>query len=274
MFTIGEFSKITGLTVKTLRFYHEKNLLVPARVDPGSGYRQYDGQNTHTARVIVALRALDFSLDEIAAILAEHNDDADILEFLNQRKQSLQTRIDRDRDIVATIDRMIQQETEARATMKQSTYEIEEKQLEPFLIAGVRMQCRYNEIGNGFSQIGRKLGRHISGKPLCLYYDAEYREEDADLEPCMPIRKSVAVEGISVRELPGGPCVSLIHRGPYPQLGRSYEKLLKHCGERGYEIQFPTREVYLKGPGMIFRGNPKNYLTEIQFLYQDPNHAT
>ena len=62
MFTIGEFSKITGLTVKTLRFYHEKELLVPAAIDHSSGYRYYDQRNVDAARVIVALRGLEFSL--------------------------------------------------------------------------------------------------------------------------------------------------------------------------------------------------------------------
>jgi hypothetical protein len=38
MFTIGEFSKVAGLTVKTLRFYHEEGLLLPSFVDPRSGY--------------------------------------------------------------------------------------------------------------------------------------------------------------------------------------------------------------------------------------------
>ena len=273
MFSIGEFSKITGLTVKTLRFYHEKCLLIPARVDAGSGYRHYNEQNIHTARVIIALRELDFSLEEIATILAQHTDDSDILEFLATHKRSLQARIQRDRDIVATIDRIVHNEQEARRNMTQTVYDIEEKTLPPQLVAGIRMNCRYEEIGDGFSQIGRKLGRHISGKPLCLYYDQEYREEDADIEPCMPIRKQVPADGISIRELPGGRCVALVHRGPYPQLGRSYERLLKYCAEHVYEIQSPTREVYLKGPGMIFRGNPKNYLTEIQFLIQEADDA-
>jgi effector-binding domain-containing protein len=42
---------------------------------------------------------------------------------------------------------------------------------------------------------------------------------------------------------------------------------------RGYELEVPCREVYLKGPGMIFRGNPQKYLTEIQMLLKG-NGAT
>jgi effector-binding domain-containing protein len=47
-------------------------------------------------------------------------------------------------------------------------------------------------------------------------------------------------------------------------LGRSYAKILKQASERKLKISLPTREVYVKGPGIILKGNPKNYLTEIQ----------
>ena len=60
--------------------------------------------------------------------------------------------------------------------------------------------------------------------------------------------------------------MALLHKGPYNELGRSYAKILAFVKEKGYEVLLPTREVYLKGPGMIFKGNPKNYLTEIQML--------
>ena len=80
----------------------------------------------------------------------------------------------------------------------------------------------------------------------------------------MPVRQRKDIEGISMRELPAARCISLLHKGPYEQLGSSYAKVLKHVKERGYTILMPTREVYIKGPGMIFKGNPQNYLTEIQ----------
>jgi len=67
-----------------------------------------------------------------------------------------------------------------------------------------------------------------------------------------------------LQELPGGTFISLIHRGPYTELGKSYERLFAYLHQKGLQAQLPSREIYLKGPGMIFRGNPKNYLTEIQ----------
>lgn len=150
--------------------------------------------------------------------------------------------------------------------MQSSTYDVEEKVLEPMLIAGVRMKGKYSDCGQGFARVSKSFGRYAAGKPCNLYYDGQYREEDADFETCIPIRKAKQVEGISVRQLPGGPCVALLHKGPYDQLGRSYAKILKYVEQKGYEVVLPTREVYLKGPGMLLKGNPKNYLTEIQML--------
>ena len=67
-----------------------------------------------------------------------------------------------------------------------------------------------------------------------------------------------------MRELPGARVVTVLHRGSYDSLGRSYGRLLKYVHDDAREVVLPTREVYLKGPGLIFRGNPENYLTEIQ----------
>ena len=132
------------------------------------------------------------------------------------------------------------------------------------LVAGIRMKGFYSDCGKGFATLGKTLGRQIAGKPLCLFYDGEYREGDANFEPCMPIRKLIASIGITVHELPAVHCVTLMHHGPYDDLKRSYAKLLKYVNEHGYKVSLPTREVYLKGPGMIFRGNPAKYVTEIQ----------
>ena len=52
-------------------------------------------------------------------------------------------------------------------------------------------------------------------------------------------------------------------------MGRSYEKILGYIKDKGLETVLPSREIYHKGPGMIFKGNPKKYLTEIQILLSE-----
>jgi DNA-binding transcriptional MerR regulator/effector-binding domain-containing protein len=261
---IGDFSRITRLSIKTLRFYHEKGILIPSSVDESSGYRFYDASKIEKARVIMQLRAMEFSLEDIAAVLGQCEDDADILNHLERQKMFLQDRIRDDRDIVRSLSDIIAREKQARQLVESGSFAVEQKAVEPMWIAGIRMKGRYSDCGAGFSRLAKSVGRHICGKALCLYYDGEYREDDANFEPCFPIRKEITAEGISVRQLPGGACLAIVHRGPYDQLGRSYAKILKHATDRTLNIALPSREVYLKGPGMIFKGNPKNYLTEIQ----------
>jgi DNA-binding transcriptional MerR regulator len=263
-YSIGEFSQVTGLSVKTLRFYHEKGILVPSSVDEATGYRSYDAGKIEKARIIMRLRAMEFSIEDIATVLRECDDETDILNHLERQKNTLQQRIREDRDIVRSLDEIIAKERAAQRLLEGGSFSVEEKTVEPVLVAGLRMKGRYGDCGTAFSQLGKTVGRYICGKPLCLYYDGEYRDDDADFEPCFPIRKNVTVDGVSIRTLPGGLCLTLIHRGPYDQLGRSYAKILRQAGEQKRHIVLPTREVYVKGPGMIFKGNPKNYLTEIQ----------
>jgi DNA-binding transcriptional MerR regulator/effector-binding domain-containing protein len=262
-YTIGEFSQITGLSAKTLRFYHEKGILVPTSVDEGTGYRFYDAEKIEKARVIMQLRQMEFSIEDIATVFAECGDDADILNHLERQKQFLQQRISEDRDIVRALGEIITKEKNAKQLLETGNFAVEEKSVGPMLIAGIRMKGKYSDCGSGFARLGKAIGRYISGKALCLYYDGEYRDEDANFEPCFPIKKRVEAEGIVVRELPGARCLSLLHRGRYDQLGRSYAKILKQADDRKSKIVLPTREVYVKGPGMIFKGNPRNYLTEI-----------
>jgi DNA-binding transcriptional MerR regulator len=268
MFSIGEFSKITGLTVKTLRFYHEQGVLVPTCVDDETGYRYYDHSKIETAGVIAQLRRLDFSLEEISEMLRNYSDDADILDFLVRQRETVAAKLDRYREVSRLLDEVITREREARKAMVTSEFQVAERQLDTMLIAAVRMQARYCDCGKGFAAIARRFGRQMCGKPMLLHYDTEYKEL-ADYEACVPIRKGSDAEGITVRQLAGGRAVTLLHKGPYDDLGRSYERIISYIKEKGYEIQIPSREVYIKGPGMIFKGNPKNYLTEIQMMLKE-----
>src|SRR6202795_4639147 len=69
-FAIGDFSRATHLTVKTLRHYHETGLLEPAHIDPQTGYRRYTTDQIPVAQIIRRFRDLDMPLNEIRAVLS------------------------------------------------------------------------------------------------------------------------------------------------------------------------------------------------------------
>lgn len=267
-FSIGEFSRITSLSIKSLRLYHEKEILVPSEVDEFTGYRYYDEANIELARTIKILKEYDFSLAEIKEIIDECSEESEIIGQLIKKKHEIEKKISRYKDASRSIELIIKKETESKMKIT-NEFEIEEKTIETLLIAGYRMKGKYPDIGKGFGILGKSLGRLINGKAMCLYYDGEYKEDEADFEPCFPVRKGTDSEGIHVRELKGGKCISLIHKGPYERLGDSYKKIYSYINQKKYKAQIPTREIYLKGSGMIFKGNPNNYLTEIQFLIEE-----
>ena len=178
-----------------------------------------------------------------------------------------------DRRIVRLLGDIITHEREAGKKMAEADYSVEEKDVEPLLVAGIRMKGKYSDCGIGFGKIGRKFGRVICGKAMLLCHDGEYREH-ADFEALMPIKRGTSTDDITVRTLPGGRCLSLMHLGPYEDLSRSYEKIMRYVKQHGAACTLPTREVYHKGPGMIFRGNPRKYLTEIQVMLEGSDGDT
>jgi DNA-binding transcriptional MerR regulator/DNA gyrase inhibitor GyrI len=267
VFTIGEFSRLSGLTVKTLRFYHEEGLLTPTAIDDETGYRFYDSSKVELARTIAFLKSLDFSLAEIRELLQKVSSDEDLTAELQRQRTVIDGKIRRLQRAAQSLDEFLKAQREGKSIMTQATFQCEEKVLPAIKIAAVRMKAPYDECGQGFAKIGKQFWNQICGPALMLFYDMDYQEV-ADYETCMPIRGGKAQNGIEVRDLPGGRCVSLLHQGPYEQLSQSYQKALAYAKEKGYCLVSPCREVYLKAPGMLFKGNPKNYLTEIQLMIE------
>src|SRR5947209_3684128 len=166
LFTIGEFSRVTGITVKALRHYHEEGLLAPSYVDAQSGYRYYDASKIEPARLIALLRGLEFSLADIKAVLAAGADDRAVLAAMERHRDSLKEKIKGFKKAFLAVERFIAEERQVAVMAKSGEFSVQEKRLDAMLIAGVRMRGRYSDCGKGFGQIGRRMGRHICGKPM------------------------------------------------------------------------------------------------------------
>ncbi|MBC2604562.1 MerR family transcriptional regulator [Pelagicoccus albus] len=264
-YSIGEFSRVSQITVKALRLYHEKGILVPDFIDPESGYRYYSQEQIGEARVVSGLKTLGFSLGEIAEVLDECEEDGDLLDQLQKKRRELEKRVASYQRSIREIELVVSGKF-ADSANDETGEVVVEKTVPDLLVAGYKMTGRYSEIGSGFRILGRKAGKVLSGKPMCLYYDEEYKEDDAHFEPCFEVRSELEIEGVRFRVLDGGNALALLHKGPYERLAESYAKLFAAVKSKGLKIVSPTREIYHKGPGMILKGNPKRYVTEIQFL--------
>lgn len=93
MFSIGEFSKITGLSIKAIHLYHEKGLLFPAQIDAQTGYRHFNSRNVEQARTIRKLREMSFSLEEVKIVLENFEDEGLLLDVLESKREQIRAQL-------------------------------------------------------------------------------------------------------------------------------------------------------------------------------------
>jgi DNA-binding transcriptional MerR regulator/effector-binding domain-containing protein len=263
MLSIGEFSRVTRLTIKALRLYHEKGILVPDLIGESSSYRYYGPPAVERAGVVGRLKDMGFTLDEIKAVLDECRDDREIIARVEKKLAEIERSIKHQKAMKDRL-RLFLQSTEGSLPIYKP--EIAVEKLPDLLICSLRFKGRYADSGPRFGGLLRACGRKAKGRPLSLYYDGEYKEDDADIEIAVEVGEPVSVDGYACRTLPGGTAITLFHLGSYERLGRSYEKLYEAVRARGQAPLLPIREQYLKGPGLIFRGHPKKYLTKLMVM--------
>ncbi|WP_460050099.1 MerR family transcriptional regulator [Spirochaeta dissipatitropha] len=267
MLTISAFSRVSSLSIKALRIYHEEGILIPERIDAETGYRYYGDESTLRAGIIRRLRDMNFSLADIKEIFGTCSDDEELIEQLKAKQQEIRNQARKYMALDASIQSILSANSMYREESAMSeAIEVQKKEIAEKTICSIRFKGAYNEIGTHFGSLYRQIGRYASGKPFALYHDDDYKESDADIEACVEVRKAVSKEGIDCRVLPGGTAASILHHGPYEELGRSYKKLFDFCNEHGHNKLLPSREIYIRGPGMIFPRNPKRFVTEIQFM--------
>ena len=88
MYKIGDFSKIVGIPVRTLRFYDQYKVLQPSVVDNFTGYRYYSEENIIECEMIKLLKSLDFTLEEIVQYKNNLNE-----EIINKYKSEIEEKI-------------------------------------------------------------------------------------------------------------------------------------------------------------------------------------
>jgi len=261
MYKIGEFSRVTQLSIKTLRYYHEIKLLIPNHVED-SGYRFYDDENYMTAKLIILLKEFEFSIKEIQEILSQYEDESDLKYYLFEKNEMIQEKINHYKKLQNKIDAF--ESLEEEMTMKLET--VKTITIKDQLIASITYTGKYEEVGTYIGQLFKAIKSNASGKPFCIYHDDDYKEENALIEVCVPIRRELSYNEIEVKTLAGGKTLSLMHIGPYSKLSLSYKVLTDYIKEHDLELKSNIREHYLKGPGMLLKGNPEKYKTEIQIL--------
>jgi DNA-binding transcriptional MerR regulator len=246
---IGMFSRASSLSIKTLRAYHESGILVPARVDPQTGYRSYTVDQLGDAAIVQRLRALDLPLEQVRAIV-EARDPETTRRVLAAHEREMRLRLEETERIVAELQSVAAPITHTPVHLRT------EAATQSVRITGSVSPDEFGDwLAWAYGELGAFLDRHgvaRSGPPGALYAAELVDDGPEAAEAFLPITEPVVVPSrerhVTIGEVPAARVAVLVHAGDYDTIGDTYRTLgawvarhAQHAGER-------VREWYVIGP--------------------------
>jgi DNA-binding transcriptional MerR regulator len=261
---IGDFSRMTHLSVKALRFYHDQGLLEPTRIDPATGYRFYDPRQVPVAQVIRRFRDLDMPLDQVKAVL---------------KAPDLETRT---KEIIAHLTAMEQKLAEMQMSVASLRALLEGPPVRPAVefrsipatpALAVRGTVSAEEAwawgADVFDELYGRLDRARltpAGPGGALFPAGFFELERAELTAFVPVngagQASEVPGGRRVESLtiPGMEAAVMLHSGPAGDTDQTYGALGTVVAERAIGVEGPIREYYLVSLG---ESDPARHRIEI-----------
>lgn len=267
MFKIGEFSRLSRVSVRMLRHYDQLGLLTPSKTDVFTGYRYYSADQLLRLNRILALRDLGFSLEQIAEMLNEDVSTEQLLGMLRLQRADVEQRMQAEQARLARLEARIRQMSEAANFTK---FDVILRDVEAELVATYREVAKDdNRIQDMFDEVEVYLSGFEHARadkpPLTIYYDDEYRDSEIDCEVCVPLKYAIPEnESIRVRKIPKQFNLAyVVYVGDYSQIDEAYNALLNWIDGNGYQMKGPIREIYLKyGADELDFELPQTYLTQ------------
>ncbi|WIY59465.1 MerR family transcriptional regulator [Bacillus arachidis] len=249
MYTVGQFSTICGVSIKTLHHYDAIHLVKPLHTDSVTGYRYYDYGQIKTLQYIKKLKSFGFSLQEIQEVIESHNDTG-LVNHLQEKALQLEGKMIKIQQTLEGIHQSINdlKRNEPFVTVSNVTEcfeEIRERQW----IYGVREKVCMREIDFTVKKLFERLyayGLEVDGKMMTVFHQFDKGNAPIDLEVCVPIKEYDRALS-NVRCLEGGKHICAIVKGPYSELEIAYEKIMDFIEEKGYVVRDSPFEVYEQG---------------------------
>jgi DNA-binding transcriptional MerR regulator len=246
-FSIGDFSRATHLTVKTLRHYHEAGLLVPASVDPHTGYRRYTAEQISLAQIIRRFRGLDMPVGEIHAVLAT-SDLAVRNELIGAHLRRLEAELSRTQDAVASLRDILEHPAKDRR--------IERRRIEQAPAAVIRETMRSKDALSWFLGAMTELHATVkaqklaqTGVPGGIFANSLFSQGHGEALLFIPCKGSVRpTVRVSGGLIPPAEIAALIHEGSFSNVDLTYGALAAYVSRHALPLHGPIREYYLCGP--------------------------
>src|ERR1700693_409716 len=258
--TVGEFSRMTHLSVKTLRHYHQVGLLEPAQVNPDTGYRYYSQDQIPQAQVIRRLRDLEMPVPEVKAVLAAPDAStrnaviASHLDSLETELGKIHAAVDSLRSLLETPESAVSIEHRTPRLMKSlGVGEVVDRDDVLAWWQGALGELR---------GVVRAQGLEVTGPSGGLYASELFQHGRGHATVFIPIDGEARPIGrVMPFVVPEAELAVLTHRGSLEDIDISYGQLGSYVTTHEISIDGPLREYYLVDADYV--ADPRQWVTEI-----------
>ena len=263
MFKIGDFSKMSKVTIKALRYYEKEGLINPIYIDQSNGYRYYESNQLVDISRIISLKQIGLSIDEIKRIIKDNESLDSILEI---KKVELKNSINEYNYQLSKINYLLEEKN-----MKE---EIFEKVIPAYYVYYKEGILKDYSKASEFIQESGIECLELNPNIKCVepdycfvnYLDGEYKDKNIKVRYSQAVIKEEEPfkenDDIRFMNLPETKCVCIYHKGAYDELGKAYGKIMKYIEDQKLEIIDFPRECYIDG--IWNKENVDDWLTEIQ----------
>lgn len=262
MFTVGEFSKICQISIKTLHYYDKIGLLVPVKVDPFTGYRYYDEAQMEKMLLIRRFKRYGFSLEDVKILLSCQEKEVLLLK-LKQQREKLQIQKNATELILRELSAHLKNYERTGDIMGyQKEYTVTVAKTPDRCVLASRQIMGVRDFGTYYSSLYERMAKeHLTpnGVRGAVYYDQVFDEESSDIELIVGILEKEKADKV----MKGQTCAVTIHKGAYSSLPDAYGALVAWIEKNGFTWAEAPYEIYRKTQ---FDGlAPSDWETEIYF---------
>jgi DNA-binding transcriptional MerR regulator len=264
---IGDFSRFTMLSVRMLRHYDERGVLVPAYIDPLNGYRFYSLDQLKTAGKIRTLRDAGCGITQISQLLPLFDNTDALMEALREHARSLDAAAQQIADQQSLLNTILSQikEPTMPITVERRTFAPMRTLMLRRTVANFAAEAElWQDFGQIFtgpnavpmSKFGRTWG--------ATYFDTDYRDTDVDIAVWAEFAEDIDLpEGFAFVEMPEHDIAWATMYGSYDQMGPTCEAIGTWISTHGHTMAGPMFNIYIVSAAVD--PNPENWVTQVCF---------
>lgn len=267
MLKIGDFSKLSRISIRMLRHYADIGLLIPQNVDNETGYRYYSEDQLPLANRIQALKGMGFSLSMIADVLETYGDQKALKKYLQIKQSEMQEQFEKTSRQLLLLETTIKRLGKDENAME---YSVLLKELPQRKVASLRRVIpSYEEEGVLWEQMMRELApQNVQFANPCnslaVFHDKDHKEQDPDVEIQFSVQGDYQdTEHVVFKTVSPILVASATYKGSYEQLTEVNQAVANWVRDNQYDFDGAMFSIYHVSPAQT--QDPNEFVTEVCF---------